>query len=59
MNTASANEDRIGGGALSHSHGANNRSESFRRNVETMQMDQLVNQLRSERRNEDTDTFGT
>ena len=24
-----------------------------------MQMDHLVNQLRSERRNEDTDTFGT
>jgi len=59
MNNASANDNRHGGGALSHSHGVNIRSESFRRNIETMQMDHLVNQLRSERRNEDTDTFGT
>ena len=59
MNNASVSDYRLGGSALSHSHGVNIRSESFRRNFETMHMDRLVNHLRSERRNEDTDTFGT
>lgn len=36
MNNASTNDARLGGGALSHSHGVNIRSESFRRNIETM-----------------------
>lgn len=36
----------------------NVRSESFRRDFETMHMDQLVNQLRSERRSDETDNFG-
>ena len=38
---------------LSNLYGINVRSESDRRNFETMQMDRLVNQLRSERQEED------
>ena len=38
-------------------HGFNTRSESQRRNIESLRMDQIVNQLRSERIDEDNDIF--
>ena len=38
-------------------HGLNTRSESQRRNIESLRMDQIVNQLRSERIDEDNGIF--